>query len=269
MRIVTSLLPELMVDKSDGAEVAVVVDVLRATSVMTTAFDSGARQIFTCCQVAEAFSLADRLAQDNQERSSPLLCGERNCQPIAGFDCGNSPSEYTPERVRGQMLIMTTTNGTKAIKAAASAKQLIAASFLNLPQVVDFLGGFGTVHLVCSGTDGRITAEDVLLAGAIIDACSVEHQATMEDDESRIAQNFWASCLPVVESTPWVSLKSGNGLQLSHGLTKSFSQTLGGTNLRKLGFEQDLKLCAQIGTTSAIAARSQRDPTVFELLAND
>ena len=269
MRIVTSLLPDLIVDKSAGTDVAVVVDVLRATSVMTTALDSGAKQIFTCCQVAEAFSLADRLADVNQASLRPLLCGERKCQPIAGFDCGNSPSEYTPEKVRGQMLIMTTTNGTKAIEAAAPAKQLIAASFLNLPKVVEFLCGFGLVHLVCSGTDGRITAEDVLLAGAIVDACSVEYQATMEDDESRIAQNFWSSCLPVAESTPWVSLKNGNGLQLSDGLTKCFSHTLGGINLRKLGFEQDLQRCAQIGTTSVIAARSQRSPTAFELLAND
>ena len=139
MRIVTSLLPELMATKSAGTDVAVVVDVLRATSVMTTAFGSGVKRIFTCCQVAEAVSLAEQIENTDQENQRPLLCGERSCKPISGFDHGNSPSEYTPERVRGQTLIMTTTNGTKAIEAAFSAKRLIAASFLNLPKVVETL----------------------------------------------------------------------------------------------------------------------------------
>ncbi|HBV65555.1 MAG TPA: hypothetical protein DEF45_21325 [Rhodopirellula sp.] len=268
MRIVTSLLPELMAMKSAETDVAVVVDVLRATSVMTTAFGSGVKRIFTCCQISEAVSLAKQIENTDQGNQRPLLCGERSCKPISGFDHGNSPSEYTPARVRGQTLIMTTTNGTKAIEAASSAKQLIAASFLNLPAVVETLRGSRLVHLICSGTDGQITAEDVLLAGAIIDACTVEYRVTLEDDESRIAQGFWASCLPVSERSPWVSVKNGNEKQLSHLLAKSFGDTLGGANLKNLGFEQDLHRCAQIGTQSAVGVRSQKNPTAFELLAS-
>ncbi|MAI32311.1 MAG: hypothetical protein CBE00_05350 [Planctomycetaceae bacterium TMED240] len=268
MRIVTSLLPELMVAKSDETDIAVVVDVLRATSVMTTAFASGVKQIFTCCRVSEAVSLANQIENNDQENQRPLLCGERSCKPISGFDHGNSPSEYTSDRIRGQTLIMTTTNGTKAIEAASAAKRLIAASFLNLPRVVEVLHGAGTVHLVCSGTDGRVTAEDVLLAGAIIDACTVEYQVVLEDDESRMAQSFWSSCLPVSERSPWISLKNGNEKQLSQLLAKSFGHTLGGANLRRLGFEQDLQRCAQIGTQSAIGERSQQNPTAFGLLAS-
>ncbi len=269
MRIVTSLLPELMAAKSAGTDVAVVVDVLRATSVMTTAFGSGVKRIFTCCQVAEAVSLAEQIENTDQENQRPLLCGERSCKPISGFDHGNSPSEYTPESVRGQTLIMTTTNGTKAIEAASSAKRLIAASFLNLPKVVETLRGSGLVHLVCSGTDGQITAEDVLLAGAIVDACTVEYQVAIEDDESRIARDFWASCLPVSEGSPWISVKNGNKKQLSDLLAKFFGNTLGGANLKNLGFEEDLSRCAQIGTQSVIGVRSQKNPTAFELLASD
>ena len=269
MRIVTSLLPELMSAKSDGTDVAVVIDVLRATSVMTTAFESGAKQIFTCCEVSEAITLAGELALIDQMHQRPLLCGERKCKPIAGFDCGNSPAEYTPARVRGQTLIMTTTNGTRAIESASAAKRMIAASFLNLTRVVEFLRGFELVHLVCSGTDGQITAEDVLLAGAIIDACIVEYQATIQDDDSRLALQAWSSSLPVAESTPWMSLRNEKGMQLSNVLAKCLCNTLGGENLRRLGFEQDLQLCAQIGQKSVIAERSQRGPTAFELLANN
>lgn len=269
MRIITSLLPESVAAKSAETDVAVVVDVLRATSVMTTAFGAGVKRIFTCCQVAEAVSLAEQIENTDQRKQRPLLCGERRCKPISGFDHGNSPSEYTPQRVRGQTLIMTTTNGTKAIESASSAKRLIAASFLNLPKVVETLRGSRWVHLVCSGTDGQITAEDVLLAGAIIDACTVEYQAKLDDDESRIARGFWASCLPVSERSPWISVKNGNEKQLSHLLAMSFGNTLGGANLKILGFEQDLTRCAQIGTQSAIGVRSQKNPTAFELLASD
>lgn len=269
MRIVTSLLPELMATKPDEIDIAVVVDVLRATSVMTTAFGSGAKQIFTCCEISEAVSLADQVQISDKGNQRPLLCGERSCKPIPGFDYGNSPSEYTPGRVSRQTLIMTTTNGTKAIRAASSAKRLIAASFLNLPEVINVLRGAGLVHLVCSGTDGRVTAEDVLLAGAIIDACTVEYQVPLEDDESRMALSLWSSSLAVSERSPWISVKNGNSRKVSHLLAKAFCNTLGGTNLINLGFEQDLPLCAQIGSQSAIAARSQQNPIAFELLASD
>lgn len=269
MRIVTSLLPELMAAKPDEIDIAVVVDVLRATSVMTTAFGSGAKQIFTCCEISEAVSLADKIQDSDERNQRPLLCGERSCKPISGFDCGNSPSEYTLERVRDQTLILTTTNGTQAIRAASSAKRLIVASFLNLPAVVNELRGTGVIHLVCSGTDGRITAEDALLAGAIIDACNVEYSVAFDDDESRMALSLWSSYLPVTERSPWISLKNGNKKEVSGLLANSFARTQGGANLIKLGFESDLQLCAEIGTQSVIGARSQRNPTAFELLASD
>lgn len=268
MRILTSLLPQLMVDESESVDIAVVVDVLRATSVMTTAFESGANQIYTCCEISEAKNLSDRLARANRSARRPLLCGERKCRAIEGFDFGNSPAEYVPETVLDQILVMTTTNGTKAIEAASSAKKVIAASFLNLPKVVDFLRGARTVHVVCAGTDGRITAEDVLLAGAIIDACRVEYQAAIQDDDSQLAMSLWLSSFSVQDGTPWTIYQQGHGAWLSDSLANRFSQTLGGTNLTKLGLGEDLSRCAQIGTKSAIAVRVRRNPTVFELLAN-
>ena len=269
VRIVTSLLPGLITAKSFEPDVAVVVDVLRATSVMTAAFGSGVKQIFTCCDVLEAVSLADQIASCEQGNQRPLLCGERSCKPIFGFDYGNSPSEYTPSRVRGKTMILTTTNGTKAIQAASSAKRLITASFLNLPTVVKVLRGAGLVHLVCSGTDGQITGEDVMLVGAIIDACRVEYMVELEDDESRMAFSFWSSCVSMSERSPWVSLKNGKGKQISNLLAKLFGSTLGGANLSNLGFGQDLERCAQIGTQSVVGVRSQQNPTAFDLLAWD
>jgi 2-phosphosulfolactate phosphatase len=264
MRIVTSLLPEMMEAKPNRIDVAVIIDVLRATSVMTTAVESGAEQILTCREVSQAVALADQM------EPRPLLCGERRCKPIAGFDCGNSPAEYTPERVGGQTLILTTTNGTNAIEMASAAERLIAASFLNLPTVIEFLGGFKLVHLVCSGTDGQVTAEDVLLAGAIIDGCEIEYGATIGDDDSILARQLWASWLPMAGSTPWSLLRRSERQHVqsaSEMLSRRLHQTLGGSNLVNLGFEQDLERCALIGGSPVIAERVQQSPTAFKLLA--
>ena len=264
MRIVTSLLPEMMVAESKTVDVAVVIDVLRATSVMTTAVASGAERILTCREVSQAVALADKMER------RPLLCGERKCTPIAGFDCGNSPAEYTSDRVGGQTLILTTTNGTNAIEMASAAERLIVASFLNLPTVIGFLGRFRLVHLVCSGTDGRVTAEDVLLAGAIIDGCEVEYGATTGDDDSILARQLWASWLPMAGSTPWSTLRRGQRqdvLQASGMLGRRLHQTLGGGNLANLGFERDLEHCALIGSAPVIAERVGHSPTAFQLLA--
>ena len=137
MRIVTSLLPELMAAKSAETDVAVVVDVLRATSVMTTAFGSGVKQNFYLLSGGpKPFRLLRKSKILIKQNQRPLCCvvsGVANLFQVLTH--GNSPSEYIRrERVGGQTLIMTTTNGTKAIEAASSAKRLIAASFLNLPK---------------------------------------------------------------------------------------------------------------------------------------
>ena len=265
MHITTSLLPEMMVANSTAVDVAVVIDVLRATSVITTAVASGVERIWTCREVSQAVALADQMAP------RPLLCGERKCMPIAGFDCGNSPAEYTSDRVGGQSMILTTSNGTNAIEMASAAKRLIAASFLNLPTVVGFLGQFQQVHLVCSGTDGRVTAEDVLLAGAIIEGCEVEYRASTGDDDSVLARQLWTSWLHKADRTPWSMLRHGQRqevLQISELLSRRLHQTLGGCNLVNLGFERDLDLCARIGSVPVIAERVGQSPAVFQLLAS-
>jgi 2-phosphosulfolactate phosphatase len=147
----------------------VVFDILRATSTFVTALHHGAKEIIPVSEIAEA--VARRTAQPEV-----LLAGERDGVKIraaqAGgidFDFGNSPREFTPERVRGQIIVSTTTNGTRALRACAPAKTVLAASFLNLTATADFLRGEKAVLLVCAGTGENPAAEDILAAGALVD----------------------------------------------------------------------------------------------------
>ena len=147
----------------------VVFDVLRATSTFVTALHHGAKAVIPVAEISEALAL-------RQKQPGVLLGGERDGVKIrAGqtgggdFDLGNSPREYTPEMVRGKTIVSTTTNGTRALRACAGAKTVLAASFLNLTVTARFLRQLQPVELllVCAGTRENMADEDVLAAGAL------------------------------------------------------------------------------------------------------
>ena len=147
----------------------VVFDILRATSTFVTALQHGAMEIFPVSEIAEAVALRRR-------QPEVLLAGERDGVKIRAaqsgaidFDFGNSPREFTPERVRGKIIVSTTTNGTRALQACAKAKLVLAASFLNLTATADYLRGEKEILLICAGTGENAAAEDILAAGALID----------------------------------------------------------------------------------------------------
>jgi 2-phosphosulfolactate phosphatase len=142
------------------APVAVVVDVLRATSTIVQALASGYRRVLCCAEIEEARELRDRLGEG-------VLAGERLAQAIPGFDLGNSPAEFAEPR--GDTVILTTTNGTRAIVAAAAdAEIVLVGSLLNLAGVAAAAGEAGAdVEVVCAGVDGRFTLDDAYCAGRI------------------------------------------------------------------------------------------------------
>ena len=142
------------------APVAVVVDVLRATSTIVQALASGYRRVLCCAEIDEARELRERLGEG-------VLAGERLAQAIPGFDRGNSPAEFV--ETRGETVILTTTNGTRAIVAAAAgAETVLLGSLLNLAAVADAAGdGGAAVEVVCAGVDGRFTLDDAYCAGRI------------------------------------------------------------------------------------------------------
>jgi 2-phosphosulfolactate phosphatase len=142
------------------APVAVVVDVLRATSTIVQALASGYRRVLCCAEIDEARDLRERLGEG-------VLAGERLAQAIPGFDLGNSPAEFVEPR--GETVILTTTNGTRAIAAAAAgAETVLVGSLLNLAAVAGAVREAGAdVEVVCAGVDGRFTLDDAYCAGRI------------------------------------------------------------------------------------------------------
>jgi 2-phosphosulfolactate phosphatase len=150
--------------------VCVVFDVLRATTSMLTALRNGATQVFPVKEISEALALRRSLAP------SALLAGERDGQRIRAaqtggvdFDLGNSPREFTPERVAGRAIIMTTTNGTRALQACLGARRILAGAFLNLAALAGWIRNQPppSLLLVGAGTFQQAAYEDTLAAGAL------------------------------------------------------------------------------------------------------
>ena len=241
------------------ASIAVVIDVLRATTVATTALSAGANSITTCDSVETAFKF-----KKNNPDQPPLLCGERECQPIDGFDYGNSPSEYSPAGVGERDLVMTTTNGTRAIEEAADCDQMFLACFANVSAVADKIAQSmpenGLLRIVCAGTNGAITGEDVLMAGALLAVCHKKLSDTsrffegpieLANDSGSIALAAWQHCITHDKVTD------------ADSLATRLSMTQGGKNLIQAGYENDLTDCGSIDVFDIVPTRDAIDPPRF------
>ncbi len=167
---------------------AVIIDVLRATSVMVTALSYGAKKVIPVLSKEEAFSY-----RNNHPEELVILAGERNADPIEGFDMGNSPVELIPGKIDGATLVMTTTNGTRTIRKADTASELYVASFLNAKATADVLGSTKELVLIASGTDGLYSVEDVLCAGYLISLLKQMNQNFHLSDAAIAALNLYES----------------------------------------------------------------------------
>lgn len=154
-------------------KVAVVIDVLRATSVITTALHNGALDVTVMVEVEEALKLRDE---------GVLLGGERNALKIEGFDLSNSPLEYSRERVENKRIVLTTTNGTKTIHRAGGAVKIYIGSVLNGKAVGKALAGEEKdIIIACAGTRGNFSLDDFICGGKIIYELSCLKEFTMDD----------------------------------------------------------------------------------------
>ena len=187
--------------KRDMRETACVVfDVLRATSTIVTALHNGAKAVVPVSEISEALAFKNsEFGIRNSE--SILLGGERDGVKIRAaqtggtdFDIGNSPRECTPEKVSGKTIVSTTTNGTRALRACAGAKTVLAGSFLNLTATAEFIRRqeLENVLLVCAGTHENSALEDVLAAGALIELFAAREDACPTiSDSAEIAWRVW------------------------------------------------------------------------------
>ncbi len=217
---------------------AVIIDILRASSTITTALLNGAIAVIPCDSPDEA-----RQIRQASPINSALLGGERGGVLIEGFDCGNSPTEYPSSRVSGKTIAFTTTNGTKALLKSAAAETILIGAFVNRQALVDRLhADQKSVHLVCAGTDGEITGEDVLFAGAVVETLLDLQKDRWElNDSARIARGFWQQ-----------SVSGETRESLSAGIESAMRQTHGGLNLIDLGYDNDINLCSAVDTIGVV-----------------
>jgi 2-phosphosulfolactate phosphatase len=173
--------------------VCIVFDVLRATSTIVTALANGAAAVVPVAEIPEALAL-------KQQRPKLLLGGERDGVRIRAnltggvdFDLGNSPREFTREAVQGKTIVLTTTNGSRALRACANAKSVLAASFLNLSATAKHLQSQAPSDFlfVCSGTFDQAAFEDVLAAGALADLLWDRFPPDTTADSARIAHDIY------------------------------------------------------------------------------
>jgi len=252
------LLPDRIPEGALRGGVVVVIDVLRASTMIVHALAAGCDAVIPCGEIDEARRIAGGLPT-----GAALLAGERHGVPIPGFDLGNSPGACTPEICRGKTLVMTTTNGTRAILASLDADVVLVGAFVNFAATAQrLIHEKRPIHLVCAGTEGDVSYEDALLAGAFAGHfADLEH--SLDNDEAEIVRGLWAR----VEDAVWFKAggKSLPGSPAATGddrpLTRYLKRGAGGRRVMELGFDADVADAAALNRAGyQLAVELRRDP---------
>jgi 2-phosphosulfolactate phosphatase len=217
----------------------VVIDLLRATSTICQALASGANEVVPLLEVADAVAAALNLG-----REGVVLGGERGGGKIAGFDLGNSPTEYTPAAVAGKRVLLTTTNGTRALHHARQARRVVAGALVNLSAVIESIQNEPRVDVLCAGTDGRESREDILAAGAIVDGLWWKNpDACQMNKNAEAARAEWV----------YAVVSAGvAGRTLADQLAIELRDTPGGQNLLSIGLDADLIACSRVDALGVV-----------------
>ncbi|MGG1660151.1 2-phosphosulfolactate phosphatase [Brevibacillus sp. NRS-1366] len=198
--------------------VVVVIDVLRASSTIVTALGNGFLSVIPVETIGQANSL---------RTADSVLAGERYCRKIPDFDCNNSPTEIAQKKNNGNHLILTTTNGTRAIQKAERASALLIGCFLNATACIKHALAFHLdITLYCAGTRSEFSLEDGLAAGLmIVEAQKLHTNLQVCDLGEALKASF---------------------LQLAEKLGEQLLQTTTGKRLVQHHFTSDIHYCAQV-----------------------
>ncbi|MDR2704359.1 MAG: 2-phosphosulfolactate phosphatase [Planctomycetaceae bacterium] len=223
--------------------VAIIIDVLRATTVFVSAVASGAKEVIPMLDIDEARQ-QKKVLEKMYGKGSVVLGGERQGVPIAGFDFGNSPQLFTPEKISGKILILTTTNGTVAMYAAGQARKRFAAGLVNAQAVVERLKNENKIAIFCAGTDADVTEEDLLLAGCLVSRLSRYSRQNQYqwNHHAETAKQLWEN-LFLINNTEIVSETT---------LLEFLRQSRGGKNLVSLKLDADIAVAAKIDSIDIV-----------------
>jgi 2-phosphosulfolactate phosphatase len=221
-RVDVCLSPDLMHLYTVADRTVVVVDILRATSCMVTAFAHGIKSIIPYAKLEDCMARKD---------AECFTAGERDGKKVDGFDLGNSPFEYMDKNLKGKSIAFTTTNGTQAIVKSKGAREIIIGSFLNISAVANHLQkGENSVLIVCAGWKGKVNLEDTLFAGALIEL---------------LKDTFEPECDAPLAAHHLYTLAKSNMLEF----LKPSSHV---KRLARLGIEKDIEFCLTLDHYSVV-----------------
>jgi len=219
IQVVTS--PEQIETYHPKGKLIVVIDVFRATTTIVTALANGVYKVKPCLEAKDAI---------NQKKAGYLVGGERNGQKLSEMDVDNSPLTFLNNAYKNQKLAISTTNGTKAVEVSLEAEEIILGAFINLSAVVQYIKNSSLdVLLVCAGWKGKMSMEDLLFAGAVLN----QYPNLIDNtDSAHMAETYFNSC------------------------KTSFHQRLilceHGQRLQKMNKQADVNFCVQVDTYNIV-----------------
>lgn len=197
-------------------KVVVVVDILRATSCMTTGMAYGVKSIKPFSSLEECRQMKD---------SGYYIAGERNGEKVDDFDLGNSPFDYMAPELKGNSVAVTTTNGTVAIEKSQEADEIVIGAFLNISAVAQYLREQEKdVLIFCAGWKGKVNMEDSLFAGALIE--KLQNDFANECDAPLIVQAAYQD--------------------MSHNLLALVQSSSHAKRLQRLNIYEDIEYCLKL-----------------------
>jgi 2-phosphosulfolactate phosphatase len=205
----------------------IMIDVLRASTTIVTAFANGCKRITPVLEVEDAFML-------HKKNSNLLLGGEREGRKPQGFNFGNSPFDYTEESVGSKELAYTTTNGTKALLAAKGASKILIGSFVNLQAIVNTALTIGNdIVVLCAGRENTFSMEDAFCAGSMV--TTINSAICKLEIEDGARWGYYAVN----------AMKSGMDKLMDHQVQTLISNTKHGKYLQSIGLQKDIEFCAR------------------------
>lgn len=226
-RVEVCFTPNLYPLHIEDFQVVVAIDVLRATSAICTAFHYGVKKIIPVSTLDEAIEYRD---------NGFFVAAERKGKVVSGFDYGNSPYTYMNDDLVGETLVLTTTNGTKAINIAKAVDHLLIGSFINLDALCNYLIKLNkNVLLLGSGWQNKFCLEDTICAGAIADQLLNSRNFISANDSSVAAKYLYLSARDNY-----------------FGYLKASSHR---KRLKKLNLNRDIKYCLTPNQTNVVPKR--------------
>lgn len=221
-KINVCLSPALLPYYDLSKTIAVVIDVFRATTSMCYGLANGAEAIIPVAEVNECLAYRDY---------GFLLAAERDGNVVEGFDFGNSPFSYTTDKVAGKTIVLTTTNGTRAIQHCQHAKHIVIGAFANIDVLADWLSTHHEdIVLVCSGWKNHVNLEDTVFAGAMVDR--LQNTQTELDDSAILAKSLYESA--------------------KHDLPTYLRDASHAKRMQRLDIARDVEFCLQENTSPAV-----------------